>query len=223
MVRSALSTSTASPPPPDPHTAHASPAEAHSSERRMNVIEADPDLPLIQAMAAGDTAALDALYERHGRGIFSFLMAHLNDNTILAEEVLQDVMLAAWQNAPRFRQESKVRTWLLVIARNRAINAQRRRRLHLVELDEHSITSDDDTSPLEQAHRNANYEILRQAIQQLPAAHQEILTLVFYQQLSGAEIAAVLGISEGTVKSRLHRAKEALRRTLNLTKGGLDV
>lgn len=189
----------------------------------MNVIEADPDLPLIQAMAAGDTAALDALYERHGRGIFSFLMAHLNDNTILAEEVLQDVMLAAWQNAPRFRQESKVRTWLLVIARNRAINAQRRRRLHLVELDEHSITSDDDTSPLEQAHRNANYEILRQAIQQLPAAHQEILTLVFYQQLSGAEIAAVLGISEGTVKSRLHRAKEALRRTLNLTKGGLDV
>jgi len=217
-----------SPPPPDPHVADAQitqvrPAETHPSERMMNVIEADPDLPLIQAMAAGDSTALDTLYERHGRGIYSFLMAHLRDNSALAEEVLQDVMLAAWQNAPRFRQESKVRTWLLVIARNRAINAQRRRRLNLVELEENSITSDDDTGPLEQAHRSANHEILRQAIQQLPAAHQEILTLVFYQQLSGPEIAAILGISEGTVKSRLHRAKESLRRILNLTKGGLDV
>lgn len=189
----------------------------------MTTIEADPDLPLIQAMAAGDTTALDALYERHGRGIFSFLMAHLRDNHALAEEVLQDVMLAAWQNAPKFRQESKVRTWLLVIARNRAINAQRRRSLHLVELEENSVTSDDDTSPLEQAHRNANHEILRQAIRQLPAAHQEILALVFFQQLTGPEIALFLGISEGTVKSRLHRAKESLRRILNLTRGTLDV
>jgi RNA polymerase sigma-70 factor, ECF subfamily len=193
------------------------------SERLMNAIEADPDLPLIQAMAAGDASALDALYERHGRGIFSFLMAHLQDNYSLAEEVLQDVMLAAWQNSSKFRQESKVRTWLLVIARNRAINARRRRNLQLVELEENVITSDDDTSPLEQVHRNTNHEILRQAIKQLPAAHQEILTLVFFQQLSGPEIALVLGISEGTVKSRLHRAKESLRRILNLTRGSLDV
>lgn len=198
-------------------------ASPSPSERLMNAIEADPDLPLIQAMAAGDTSALDALYERHGRGIFSFLMAHLQENHALAEEVLQDVMLAAWQNASKFRQESKVRTWLLVIARNRAINARRRRNLQLVELEENIISSDDDTSPLEQVHRNTNYELLRQAIRQLPAAHQEILTLVFFQQLSGPEIALVLGISEGTVKSRLHRAKESLRRILHLTRGTLDV
>jgi RNA polymerase sigma-70 factor (ECF subfamily) len=171
----------------------------------------DPDLALIQAMAAGEIAALNELYTRHGANILNYLTSLLRDRQ-WAEEVLQDVMLAAWEHAAAFRGESKVRTWLLTIARHRAINAQRRITPDWVELDETTFSAD--TSPVEAAERKSQRQMLQDAIQQLPPFHQEILVLIFYQQLSGPEVAEVLGVTVGTVKSRLHRAKEMLRRTL---------
>ncbi|MBC8098401.1 MAG: RNA polymerase sigma factor [Armatimonadetes bacterium] len=176
----------------------------------------DPDWALIQRMAAGETAALDELYAQHGRRIFGYLLTLLRDNRVLAEEVLQDVMLAAWENAANFRGDSKVRTWLLVIARNRALNSQRKRAPLLVELDDNLTGHDDETGPLERVQRQDEGAALRRAIETLPVPHQTVLVLVFYQQLSGVEVAQVLGISEGTVKSRLHRAKAALRRALHM-------
>jgi RNA polymerase sigma-70 factor (ECF subfamily) len=173
----------------------------------------DPDLQLIHAMAAGDRGALDELYARHGGGILSFLYARLGDRG-LAEEVLQDVMLAAWRNASQFRGESRVRTWLLVIARNRALNALRGPRVALTSLDDVYEIQSPDTEPIERLQRNVNQTTVREAIRGLPAQQREVLVLVFYHQLSGPEVAQVLGITLGTVKSRLHRAKEALKRSL---------
>ena len=73
----------------------------------------------------------------------------------------------------------------------------------------------EDTGPTESMEKREQAEQVRQAIRQLPEAQREVLTLVFYHQLTGPEVAEVLGISEGTVKSRLHRAKEMLKRVLN--------
>ena len=171
----------------------------------------DPDFALIQAMAGGDVAALNELYTRHGANILNYLTSLLHDRT-LAEEVLQDVMLAAWEHAAKFRGESKVRTWLLTIARHRAINAHRRATPELAPLDESTYTAD--TTPLEKVERKTQRLALQAAIQQLPPFHQEILVLIFYHQLSGPEVAEVLGVTVGTVKSRLHRAKEMLRRVM---------
>ena|SRR5579871_2749581 len=171
----------------------------------------DPDFALIQAMAGGDVSALNELYTRHGASILNYLTSILHDRE-LAEEVLQDVMLASWEHAASFRGESKVRTWLLTIARHRAINTQRRITPDLVELDESALSAD--TTPLEKVERKSQRQNLQAAIQQLPPFHQEILVLIFYHQLSGPEVAEVLGITVGTVKSRLHRAKEMLRRVL---------
>lgn len=173
----------------------------------------DPDWQLIRAMAAGDAGALDELYARHGPYILSFLVARLR-NRQLAEEVLQDVMLSAWNSAASFREESKVRTWLLVIARNRAINMQRKRKLQLVQLYEEGDMLSEDTSPSQRMERYDNKSLVREAINQLPEHQREVLVLVFYHQLSGPEVADVLDISVGTVKSRLHRAKEMLKRVL---------
>ena len=175
----------------------------------------DPDFALVQAMALGEVAALNELYTRHGANILNYLTSILHDRQ-LAEEVLQDVMLAAWSHAAGFRGESKVRTWLLTIARHRAINAQRRAAPELTPLDESTYAGD--TTPLDKVERRTQQQLLRAAIQQLPPFHQEILILIFYQQLSGPEVAEVLGITVGTVKSRLHRAKEMLKRVL-LTMG----
>lgn len=173
----------------------------------------DPDWQLIQQMAAGDTSALDRLYVQHGPAVLSFLIGRLNDRQ-LAEEILQDVMLSAWKSAPGFRLESKVRTWLLVIARNRAINARRKYAPMLVDLETNNELQSPDTGPMERVERSAQKSAVREALRLLPETYREVLILVFYHQLSGPEIAEVLDISQGTVKSRLHRAKEMLRRVL---------
>lgn len=176
----------------------------------------DADAPLIAAIATGDVHALDELYARRGPGILSYLTSYLNDRQ-LAEEVLQDVMLAVWNNAASFRGDSKVRTWLLVIARNRAINTRRRKVPQLMPLDDEIDFQSSDTGPLERVERKTQAEALRVVLQQMPPTQREILELVFYHQLTGPEIAEILDISVGTVKSRLHRAKEMLRRMVQVS------
>lgn len=190
-------------------------------ESLAHAAQPDPDVLLIQGMAQGNAHALDELYARRGPGILSFLVAHVGDHT-LAEEILQDVMLAAWNNAGSFRGDSSVRTWLLVIARNRAMNTYRKRKLPLVTLDDAFGVFGNDTGPLEKVERKGNENRVRAALSQLPLQQREVLVLVFYHQLSGPEVAQVLGINEGTVKSRLHRAKEALRRVLHVEDGLYD-
>lgn len=170
----------------------------------------DPDWSLIRAMADGDVRALNDVYARYGPMLLGFLSARL-PNRQLAEEVLQDVMLAVWDNAKNFEARSKVKTWLLVIARNRAINATRRKKLSLIDITKVFDLRSDDTSPMEAVERHEKQDNVREAIKKLPEGQREVLVLVFYHQLTGPEVAEVLDISEGTVKSRLHRAKETLR------------
>lgn len=173
----------------------------------------DPDWVLIHAMAGGDIRALNELYVRYGPMLLAFLNARV-ENLTLAEELVQDVMLAAWEHAARFEARSKVKTWLLVIARNRAINTYRKRRLPVIDISDVFHLRSEDTGPTEAIEKHEQAEQVREAIRQLPEAQREVLTLVFYHQLTGPEVAEVLGISEGTVKSRLHRAKDVLKRVL---------
>lgn len=173
----------------------------------------DEDARLIHAIANGDVHALDALYARYGSLLLGFLTMRLNDAQ-LAEEVLQDVMLAVWDHAGSFQARSQVKTWLLVIARNRAINATRKHRPTLVDLSSVFTLQSEDTGPVEALENLEEQNRVRRAIRLLPDVHREVLELAFYHQLSGAEIARVLETNEGTVKSRLHRAKENLKRLL---------
>lgn len=171
------------------------------------------DLALMHAMAAGQAPALDELYARYSSAILGFLIARLGDRQ-LAEEVLQDVMLAAWRGAEGFRGDSKVLTWLLSIARNRAINARRKYRPTLVPYQDALDSPTDDTGPFERLVRQSEHHAVRTVLEQLPDHQREVLVLVFYHQLTEAEVAGVLDIAVGTVKSRLHRGKQALRRAL---------
>ena len=88
---------------------------------------ADPDAGLIQRMAAGDEEALRSLYASHSRRLFAYAI-RLTGNPAIAEEVLQDSLLAAWRGARAFRGEARVTTWLLGIVRHQALNATRRKR-----------------------------------------------------------------------------------------------
>ena len=173
---------------------------------------ADPDYALIRAIAQGDGFAMDELYTRHGPGLLTYLSSRLG-NRQWAEEVLQEVMLAVWQSASGFRGESRVYTWMIIIARNRAINAfQRDKSRHdkPIEDETGSIPAQSD-AVLE---HNAQLDELRAALTKLSDEHQETLELVFFHGLSNHETAAVLNIPTGTVKSRLFRAKARLREWL---------
>ena len=165
---------------------------------------ADPDITLIQRIAAGNEDALQALYDKHAPGLLRYLSNRIGD-TRLAEEVLQDVMLAAWQGAGRFRGECRVRTWLLTIARLRAINAYHRQ---VLPAGRESPFGDEDAAGMDAPGR---YHDLQAALKVLAPVQAEVIELVFYHGLSLEETARVLHVPPGTVKSRLHRARTRLR------------
>lgn len=171
------------------------------------------DGALVKAIGRGDHHALETLYWRHGAAILSYIIGQVGDHA-LAEEVLQDVMLAVWRSAANFRGESKVTTWLIAIARRRAISARQQRPAAETQLGDHVAARD--PGPLETLERRSEWDMLRAALRDLPADQRETLELIFYHGLSGPEAAEVLGVAPGTVKSRLHRAKTTLRRILQL-------
>ena len=167
---------------------------------------ADLDLLLLQRIAAQEQEALQALYDRHASGLLHYLTGRLGDAR-LAEEVLQDTMLAVWQSAGRFRGECQVRTWLLSIARNRATNAYHRQ----IAPRSRDVPFDGSQQQAERLNAPDTYHDLENALLRLPEAQRETLELVFYHGLSLQATAQVLQVPPGTVKSRLHRAKARLR------------
>lgn len=177
----------------------------------MSLTSEDIDMGLIKSIGQGNELALEQLYERHGLRLLNYLIGQLRDRN-LAEEVLQNVMLSVWKAAAGFRGDSKVTTWLIAIARNHAINARRRRIPPPLPLNESE--ADHQTGPMEALMRNAERAEIHTALRQLPEEQRETLELIFYHQLTGSEAAELLGVSVGTIKSRLHRAKTALRHLL---------
>jgi RNA polymerase sigma-70 factor (ECF subfamily) len=167
----------------------------------------------VQAIGRGDPQALETLYRRHGAALLSYIIGQVGDHT-LAEEVLQDVMLAVWHGAANFRGESKVTTWLIAITRKRAISA--RQKTPSIEAELGDQVAARDPGPLETLERQTQQAAIQAALRDLPDDQRETLELIFFHGLSGPEAADVLGIAPGTVKSRLHRAKTTLRRILQL-------
>ncbi len=172
----------------------------------------DPDRDLVRAMAQSDEQALEALYTRYWRTVLAYLIQQVGDYQ-LAEEVLQDVMLAAWRGASGFREECRVRTWLLAIARKRACTARQRRVSGTLPLDEN--ISFDGLRFLQNQTSLAAHDDVLTALDRLPCAERETIMLIFYHDLSGPEVALVMGVPEGTVRSRLRRAKARLSKLLS--------
>jgi RNA polymerase sigma factor (sigma-70 family) len=169
--------------------------------------DTDPDSILMQRIAAQDQDALQTLYDKHASGLLHYLSGRLGDHR-LAEEVLQDTILAVWQSAGRFRGECRVRTWLLSIARRRAINAYHRQ---VAPTSQNVPLDGAEQKTAERRNSPGQYLDLNAALLALPEAQHETLELVFYHGLSLEDTALVLQVAPGTVKSRLHRAKARLR------------
>jgi RNA polymerase sigma factor (sigma-70 family) len=168
------------------------------------------DAAAVARIAGGDAVALQELYERYGKVIYSFAY-RLTHDTTLSEECVQDVFVALWRRAADFDPtRAKLTTWLFVVARNRAIELgrQKTRRPELRD-DLEPVGSAPDPGDLiataDESQRVA------EAMAELPEEQLEVLRLAYFDGLSHSEIAEVIGIPLGTVKGRTRLALERLR------------
>lgn len=171
------------------------------------------DQSLIARIATGDREALAELYARYQQPLFSYLLQLTPDHG-LAEEMLQDTLVAIWKSARGFEGRSTVLTWLIGIARRQAHNTLRKRRLPLADEAELADMISAEPEPEAFALNSLARDELIAAFRQLPALHREVLTLTLVQELSYEETAAILGVPVGTVKSRLSNAKRMMRALL---------
>jgi RNA polymerase sigma-70 factor (ECF subfamily) len=172
------------------------------------------DAELLCRISKDDEDAMAAFYREHGRVVLAQVLLVTGERA-LAEEIVQDTMLAVWRGAASFRGESSVRSWVIAIARRQTRDRLRGQRLRVVDDAFLADQPGSNPGPEMTALDRAELAEVRGAIQGLASAHRELLGLVFGSGLSLPEVADVLEIPLGTVKSRLSAARTALNRILN--------
>jgi len=176
-------------------------------------MQATSDEVLIGRIAGGDRLAMQVLFARHHVRVFRFVV-RLVKNESTAEDLISEVFLDVWRQAGRFEGRSAVSTWLLSIARFKALSALRRRPDEA--LDDETAgaiedTADDPAVALEKKDKSA---LIRKCLSGLSAEHREIVDLVYYHEKSVEEVAEIVGIPENTVKTRMFYARKKLAELL---------
>jgi RNA polymerase sigma-70 factor, ECF subfamily len=167
------------------------------------------DEALVARVAAGDKLAMHALFARHRTYVYRWLL-RFAQNEAAAEDILSEVFLDVWRQADRFEGRSSVSTWLLSMARFKALSARRRRTDD--ELDEtiEDTVADPANDPEVTLQEKDRAELVRQALIQLSLQHREIIDLVYYHEKSIEQCAQILGIPAATVKTRMFYARKKL-------------
>ena len=172
------------------------------------------DSAAVSAVCGGDVERYRELVERHERRVFAVAWSRLGD-AALAEEATQEAFIRGYRRLWLLGDGAKFAGWITSIARHAAINLGLRHRRELNKRERWSLeqTTAPETSTSESA-APCTPEMLRQTLEELPAAHREGLVLFYLEGKSGSEAAAALGISEAAFRVRLHRARGLLREQL---------
>ena len=171
--------------------------------------QATSDEMLLQSIADGDRTAMHTFYARHNVRAYRFILRIVRDAT-MAEDLVSQVFLDVWRTAGQFERRSQVSTWLLSIARFKALTSLRQRRYEDIDQEEVREIADDSDTPETSLERRTTSTILRACVAKLSPAHREIINLVYYHEKSVEEVAGIVGIPENTVKTRLFYARRKL-------------
>jgi RNA polymerase sigma-70 factor (ECF subfamily) len=182
-------------------------------EPTVPAMQASSDEVLIARIAGGDRLAMQVLYARHHVRVYRFTL-RLVRNEATAEDLISDVFLDVWRQAGKFEGRSAVTTWLLSIARFKALSAMRRRPDEELDEEKAEAIVDDSDDPEVAAQKKDKSEALRQCLTALSAEHREVIDLVYYHEKSVEEVAAIVGIPEATVKTRMFYARKRLSELL---------
>jgi len=172
-------------------------------------MQAPADEALIGRIARGDRLAMQVLFARHHVRIYRFVLRLLRDE-MAAEDVIGEVFLDVWRQASRFEGRSAVSTWLIAIARFKALSMLRKRREDGLD-DETAETIEEPSDDPELALAKLDKgEKLRKCLATLSREHREVIDLVYYHEKSVQEAAQIIGIPENTVKTRMFYARKKL-------------
>jgi len=172
-----------------------------------------PDEALLGAIAKGDQRAMQVPYARYHVRVYRFVLRLTQDRS-LAEDVVSDVFIDVWRQAGRFKGKSQVSTWVLAIARYKALSALR---AHSdAQLDDNAGSSvadptDDAETMMSKRDRSTT---IQKCLAQLSAVHREVLDLVYYHERSVDEVAEIVGTPVSTVKTRMFYARKRMENLL---------
>jgi RNA polymerase sigma-70 factor (ECF subfamily) len=171
------------------------------------------DEVLIGRIAAGDRLAMKVLFARHHVRVYRFVLRIVR-NEATAEDLISEVFLDVWRQAEKFEGRSTVSTWMLSIARFKALSALRRRTEEELDDETAGAIEDQADDPEVALAKKDKGAVLRQCLTRLSSEHREIVDLVYYHEKSVEEVAGIVGIPEATVKTRMFYARKKLSELL---------
>jgi RNA polymerase sigma-70 factor (ECF subfamily) len=201
------------------------PGRSASNKAQDRAKQAEEDRALIALAQAGDMGAFRQLVERHQRRAFSVALALVRDEND-AREIVQDAFLRAYKSLPNFQGSSSFFTWLYRIITNLSIDLKRKPGRQTVDLDEGRLSSEDNADsdfptlgqsagdPSDMVRRSEIAARLQAALDALPSYHRAVIVLREVEGLSYEEMARAIGVSKGTIMSRLFHARQKLQRAL---------
>jgi len=149
------------------------------------------------------------LFARHNVKVYRFVL-RIVGNEAMAEDLVNEVFVEVWRNAGKFEARSQVSTWMLAIARFRALSALRRRSDDALEDEAAELIEDKGDDPEVTLQKSDRRAVLLDCLNQLSPAHREILDLIYYHEKSVEDAALIVGIPLNTVKTRAFHARKRL-------------
>ena len=181
-------------------------------------LENDDDL--VTAFLSGYSESFNTLVVRHRDEVFSFFI-RMGTTSSDADDLAQETFLKVWHGLPNYRPDAQFSTWLYRIARNVWIDFCRERSRSsfvsldaLVQSETESLHNLPSSETIDSLLKEETLAIVRAEIERLPSGEREIVVLAYMQDLKYGEIAKIIGIPEGTVKSRMHSALHRLKERL---------
>lgn len=163
---------------------------------------------LVQQCLKGEATAYRLLYNRYSQAMFNTALRIVN-RTDDAEDVLQESFIDAFAQLSRFEGRSTFGAWLKQIVVNKSISYLRKKRVFMTDIDEH-VNHIADEEPVDDSESYYSVDTIKKAVQQLPDGYRTVLSLYLFEEYKQEEIAAMLNISHGTVRTQYMRAKNKL-------------
>ncbi|SJM28560.1 sigma-70 family RNA polymerase sigma factor [Mesorhizobium delmotii] len=174
----------------------------------------ETDRALVGRVAKGDRAAVRLLFMRHHARIYRFVVRQTGSE-MMADDIANEVFLELWRQAPGFEGRSEVSTWLLGIARFKALSSLRKKKEDWIDDDDAAQIADGADTPEVVTMKEDKGAALRRFVDALPEEHRTVIDLAYYHGQSVSEIGEVLGIPVATVKTRMFYARKKLGEALN--------
>jgi RNA polymerase sigma-70 factor (ECF subfamily) len=171
------------------------------------------DKSLMARVAQGDRRAIRLLFERYQLTVYRFVL-RLVGNRATAEDIVSEVFIELWRHGASFEGRARLSTWILAIARNKAVSALRGRIDQPLDDGFAEAIPDRAIAPDEALDSSQRSALLRKCLAELSPAHREIIDLVYYHEKSVEEVSAIIGVPAATVKTRMFYARRALAELL---------